>query len=60
MVCPELELERLLCVEEMKDKKQLVEEHVENIPDLASSNQKVAHLEKKNNIMCRSDGLALI
>lgn len=58
-LCPELELERLLCVEEMKDKNQLVEEHVENIPDLASNNQRVAHFEKKNNVMCRSDGLAL-
>ncbi|XP_050957725.1 LOW QUALITY PROTEIN: uncharacterized protein LOC127158760, partial [Labeo rohita] len=59
-LCPELEIERLMCEEEMKEKKQLVEEDDENIPDLASSNQKVAHLEKKNNIMCRSDGLALI
>ncbi|KAA0701445.1 ATP-dependent DNA helicase PIF1 [Triplophysa tibetana] len=59
-LCPELELERLLCVEEMKDKNQLVEKHVENIPDLASNNQRVAHFEKKNNVMCRSDGLALI
>ncbi|XP_016118254.1 uncharacterized protein [Sinocyclocheilus grahami] len=59
-LCPEQELERLLCAEEMKDKKQQVEEQDENIPDLASSNAKVAHLEKKNNVMCRSDGLALI
>ncbi len=59
-LCPEQELERLLCAEEMKDKKQQVEEQDENIPDLTTSNEKVAHLEKKNNIMCRSDGLALI
>lgn len=54
-LCPEQELERLLCKDEMKDKKTLVQEHKENIPDLASNNQKVGHLEKKNN-MCRSDG----
>ncbi|XP_073681626.1 uncharacterized protein [Garra rufa] len=59
-LCPELEVERLMCEEEMKEKKQLVDEHEENIPDLASRNEKVAHLEKKNNIMCKSDGLALI
>lgn len=60
-LCPEQELERLLCIDEMKDKLQQVEEHEEHIPDLASEgNQKVAHLEKKNNIMCRRDGLALI
>ncbi len=55
-LCPELE--RLLCAEDMKDKKQQVEEQDENIPDLTTRNAKVAHLE--NNIMCRSDGLALI
>lgn len=57
-LCPEQELERLLCKDEMKDKKRLVQEHKENIPDLASNNRcwsKVVHLEKKNN-MCRSDG----
>lgn len=57
-LCPELE--RLQCVEEMKVKNQLIKEHIEHIPDLASSNQKVAHLGKKNNTMCRKDGLALI
>ncbi|XP_042601481.1 uncharacterized protein LOC122140744 [Cyprinus carpio] len=59
-LCPEQELERLICAEQMKDKKQQVEEQEKNIPDLTTSNEKVAHLEKKNNIMCRSDGLALI
>ncbi|XP_077364609.1 uncharacterized protein LOC144009028 isoform X1 [Festucalex cinctus] len=56
---PEQELERLQCEEERKNKDQIVEE-VENIPDLAVGNQKIAHLEKRNNIMSRSDGLALI
>lgn len=44
----------------MKNQRQLVQEHEENIADLALNNEKVIHLEKKNNIMCRSDGLALI
>lgn len=38
-----------------------MEENEENnIPELAVSSQQVAHLEKKNKIMYRSDGLALI
>ncbi|XP_042269742.1 uncharacterized protein LOC121898666 isoform X1 [Thunnus maccoyii] len=59
-LCPEKELERLQCDQEQKDKQQIVEEHEENIPDLAVTSQHVAHLEKRKNIMCRSEGLALI
>ncbi|XP_042265880.1 uncharacterized protein LOC121896203 [Thunnus maccoyii] len=58
-LCPEKELERLQCDQEQKDKQQIVEEHEENIPDLAVTRQHVAHLEKRKNIMCRSDGLSV-
>ncbi|XP_047183305.1 uncharacterized protein LOC124849374 [Scophthalmus maximus] len=66
-LCPEKELERLECKEELKDREPLEEYEVNptgegNVPDLAAVGEpvaQVANLEKKNN-MCRSDGLALI
>ncbi len=58
-LCPEQELERLECEQERKENSQIVEEHEENIPDLAVRREHVSHLEKKN-IMSRSEGLALI
>lgn len=58
-MCPEQELERLECREELKEQKQGLEEHFENIPDLTTSKQQDAHLEK-NNILCRNEGLSLI
>ncbi len=59
-LCPEQELERLECEQERKETRQIVEEHDENIPDLAVRAEQVSHLEKRNNIMSRGDGLALI
>ncbi|XP_035813472.2 uncharacterized protein LOC118471686 [Amphiprion ocellaris] len=59
-LCPEQNVECLECEEECKAKGQAVEDHVENIPDLAVIGSEIAHLEKRNNIMCRSNGLALI
>uniref|UniRef100_A0AAX7UK93 ATP-dependent DNA helicase n=1 Tax=Astatotilapia calliptera TaxID=8154 RepID=A0AAX7UK93_ASTCA len=59
-LCPEQELERLECEQEWKDKEQIGEEDNENIPDLAVCSQQVSHLEKRNDIMPRRDGLALI
>ncbi|XP_058494640.1 uncharacterized protein LOC131465769 [Solea solea] len=60
-LCPEQEIERADSNQERTESRQVVEENeTENIPDLAVTSEQVAHLEKKSNIMCRSDGLALI
>ena len=59
-LCPEQEVERLECREEGKvDEGQLLSEPAEHIPDLAVTEQQVAHIERTNNTS-RSDGLALI
>ncbi|XP_061601162.1 uncharacterized protein LOC133463585 [Cololabis saira] len=60
-LCPEQEVERLECVQEQKELE--VEEEDDdgvNIPDLAVTREQVMCLEKNSNIMCRTDGLALI
>ncbi|XP_031735608.1 uncharacterized protein LOC116401390 isoform X1 [Anarrhichthys ocellatus] len=59
-LCPEQELEHLECNQLGRDEEQVLDEQIENIPDLGVSREQVAHLEKRNNIMCRSDGLALL
>ncbi|XP_074521382.1 uncharacterized protein LOC141787083 [Halichoeres trimaculatus] len=59
-LCPEQELERLECVQEVQNQEQSVDEHVDSIPDLAVSAREVSHLEKRNNILSRVDGLALV
>uniref|UniRef100_A0A8P4K4J2 ATP-dependent DNA helicase n=1 Tax=Dicentrarchus labrax TaxID=13489 RepID=A0A8P4K4J2_DICLA len=59
-LCPEQEQERLECLEERRKSEQPSDEPVEGIPDLATSNREVSHLEKRQNVLCRSDGLALI
>lgn len=46
-LCPEQELERLECREELKEQKQGLEDHVDKIPDLTLAKQQDAHLEKK-------------
>ncbi|XP_042261506.1 ATP-dependent DNA helicase PIF5-like [Thunnus maccoyii] len=65
-LCPEQEVERLECIEEMrqqqegeKSDEQLMEA-MENVPDLAVDNKKLAHLERPRKIMPRSEGLALV
>lgn len=37
-----------------------MDEPVENIPDLSVNGNEFSHLEKKNNVICRSDGLSLL
>ncbi|XP_059198565.1 uncharacterized protein LOC131978809 [Centropristis striata] len=59
-LCPEQELERLECIEERTETEQIVDEAVDSIPDLAVNSKDVAHLEKRNNVLCRRDGLALV
>nr|XP_043868972.1 uncharacterized protein LOC122758736 [Solea senegalensis] len=59
-LCPEQELERLEAVEEMAERQEAVAEHQDHIPDLAVDREQVQHLEKRNNVMCRSDGLLLV
>ncbi|XP_073323364.1 uncharacterized protein [Pagrus major] len=59
-LCPEQELERLECIEERRETEQIVDEPVDSIPDLAVNSKDVAHLEKRNNVLCRRDGLALV
>ncbi|XP_034537729.1 uncharacterized protein LOC117811513 isoform X2 [Notolabrus celidotus] len=59
-LCPEQELERLQCLQEQNEAEQVVEEHVENIPDLAVSSKDVSRVEKRSNVLSRSDGLALV
>lgn len=59
-LCPEAELEWLECVQELRDNPQVQDEHQENSPDLSVNRQQVSHLEKKNNVMTRKEGLTLI
>ncbi|TKS65838.1 ATP-dependent DNA helicase PIF7 [Collichthys lucidus] len=59
-LCPEQELERLECREILREERQANGEPVEHIPDLAVLREQVGHLEKRNTVMCRSDGLALL
>ena len=59
-LCPEQELERLECRDELKEISQAEEGEEENIPDLAVGREQVAHLEKRSNILSRGDGLALV
>ena len=57
---PESEVERLECEPEHRETEQVAEGQEESIADLAVSRSQVAHLEKRNNVMCRDDGLALV
>ncbi|XP_058472555.1 uncharacterized protein LOC131445864 [Solea solea] len=59
-LCPEQELERLEAVEEMAERQEAEVDQQEHIPDLAVNREQVQHLEKMNNVMCRSDGLSLV
>ncbi|XP_041863244.1 uncharacterized protein LOC121653673 isoform X1 [Melanotaenia boesemani] len=67
-LCPEKELERLECQEEIREKEQTPAEDaeeigrqpVDNIPDLAVRNDQVCQLEKNNNVISRREGLELI
>ncbi|XP_034553964.1 uncharacterized protein LOC117823040 isoform X1 [Notolabrus celidotus] len=59
-LCPEQELERLQSLQEQSETEQVVEEHVESIPDLAVSSKEICHVEKRSNVLSRSDGLALV
>ncbi|XP_070407786.1 uncharacterized protein [Nothobranchius furzeri] len=58
-LCPELEVERLECVEILKESSQTVNDDPEIIPDLAPSSKDIGRLEKRN-VMSRTEGLALI
>ena len=46
-LCPEQELECLESIEERRETEQIVDEHVDSIPDLAVNSKDVAHLEKR-------------
>ena len=59
-LCLESEVERLECEQERRETEQVAEGQEESIADLAVSRAQVAHLEKRNNVMCRDDGLALV
>ncbi|KAM7418505.1 hypothetical protein PAMA_015902 [Pampus argenteus] len=59
-LCPEAELERLECIQEGRQIVADVGEHEGNVPDLAVSRHQVSCLEKRNNVMTRSEGLTLI
>ncbi|KAK0138389.1 ATP-dependent DNA helicase PIF1 [Merluccius polli] len=59
-VLEEQEQERLQCLDKRNHNEQPSDEPVEGIPDLAVSNRQVSNLEKRPNVLCRSDGLALI
>ena len=58
-LCPEQEQERLQCLEERRESEE-ADGPVEFIPDLAVNSREVGHLEKRQNVLCRGDGLALI
>ena len=61
-LCPELEGERLECLEERRQQRegQIAEEQLvesfENIPDLVVNNRQVVHLERNRNVLPRSEG----
>ncbi len=59
-LCPEAELERLECVQELRNNPLVVDDDQEIIPDLPVNRQQVCHLEKNNNVMTRTEGLAFI
>uniref|UniRef100_A0A8D3EBL6 ATP-dependent DNA helicase n=1 Tax=Scophthalmus maximus TaxID=52904 RepID=A0A8D3EBL6_SCOMX len=59
-LCPEQQLERLECEQVFLEQPLLADEHVEIIPDLVSDNQRCGHFEKRKNVLCRNDGLALL
>ncbi|XP_044221305.1 uncharacterized protein LOC122991901 isoform X4 [Thunnus albacares] len=65
-LCPEQEVERLECVDEMRQqqrgekKDEQLLEAMENVPDLAADNRQLAHLERPRKIMPRHEGLALV
>ena len=59
-LCPEAEVERLECVQLRGDDNQVVDEHTDVIPDLAVTREQVGLLEKRANVMCRDDGVALL
>nr|XP_054591529.1 uncharacterized protein LOC129155826 [Nothobranchius furzeri] len=58
-LCPAVEMERLECVEILKESEPTVSDEAEVIPDLAPCSNQIAHLEKRNT-MSRGEGLALI
>lgn len=62
-LCPQQQLERLQCKEELQAKGQYqhhLDEDTSNIPDLTTTTQLHSRIEKNNNILCRSEGLTLI
>lgn len=65
-LCPEQEVERLECLEERRQQQgseiveEQLQERLENVPDLVVGSRQVAQLERKRNVMCRSEGLALV
>uniref|UniRef100_A0A671UFX1 ATP-dependent DNA helicase n=1 Tax=Sparus aurata TaxID=8175 RepID=A0A671UFX1_SPAAU len=59
-LCLEQELERLECIEECRETESFEEEPVDSIPDLAINGKDIAHLEKRQNVLSREDGLALL
>ena len=59
-LCPEQELERLECIAELEEQAKVVVEGQEEIPDLGLRRERVPNIERRHNVMCRGDGLALI
>ncbi|KAG7999536.1 ATP-dependent DNA helicase PIF1 [Nibea albiflora] len=60
-LCPEQELDRLECREMRREESRANnDEQPEHIPDLAVQREQTGRLEKRNSIMCRSDGLAFL
>ena len=47
-------------MEECKETEQIMDEHVDSIPDLAVNCNDVSHLEKWNNVLNTQDGWALV
>ncbi|XP_029949267.1 uncharacterized protein LOC115389839 [Salarias fasciatus] len=65
-LCPEQELERAECAEELREQQateiadeQLVE-GLENVPDLQERGRQVAQLERNRLVLSRAEGLALV
>ncbi|XP_058495553.1 ATP-dependent DNA helicase PIF1-like [Solea solea] len=44
----------------MAERQEAVADHQDHSPDLAVTGEQVQHLEKRNNVMCRSNGLLLV